>query len=233
MSRLVAAVSALLLLPLAVSAQAVQDALPETNEALFAPLDLAAPNQYRAADGRPGPAYWQNRNDYDIEATLDPDVNTVTGTVRVSYTNNSPLPLDYVWVHLEQNLFGTASRGARRTPPDSRWRGSFPQGGYRLGTVAASSGPVAVTIDDTRMRLDLARPLAAEGGTVEITVPYSFVVPEYGADRMGRLETERGTVYEIAQWYPRVAVYDDVSRLECAAVPRPGRVLFGVWRFRL
>ena len=212
MTRLAAAGALLLLAaPLAVSAQAVQDALPPTNEALFAPLDLAAPNPYRAADGRPGLAYWQNRNDYDIEATLDPGANTVTGTVRVTYTNHSPLPLTYVWMHLEQNLFGLTSRGARRTPPDSRWRGSFPQGGYQLGTVTVDGRPVAPVVDDTRMRLDLARPLAAGGGTVEVEVPYSFVVPEYGADRMGRLETERGTVYEIAQWYPRMAVYDDVS----------------------
>ena len=206
-----AAAGALLLLAGPLSAQTVQDALPETNEVLFAPLDLAAPNAYRAADGRPGPAYWQQRNDYDIEATIDPATNTITGTVRLTYTNNSPLALDHVWMHLEQNLFGLASRGARRTPPDSRWRGSFPQGGYRLGTVTASSGAVGVTIDDTRMRLDLARPLAAQGGRVEITVPYSFVIPEYGADRMGRLDTERGTVFELAQWYPRVAVYDDVN----------------------
>ena len=214
MSRLVAAASALALLaaPLAApSAQTAPDALPETNEALFAPLDLPAPNQYRSADGRPGPAYWQQRNDYEIEVALDPATHTVTGTVRLTYTNNSPLALDHVWMHLEQNLFGPASRGARRTPPDSRWRGSFPEGGYRLGGVTVDGRPAAVTVDDTRMRIDLARPLAAEGGRLEVEVPYSFVVPEYGADRMGRLETERGVVYEIAQWYPRVAVYDDVN----------------------
>ena len=207
MTRFVALVGALLL----VASPLLAQDLPETNEALFAPLDLASPNAYRAADGRPGPEYWQQRNDYAIEATLDPAANRLTGTVRLTYTNNSPLALDHVWMHLEQNLFGLTSRGARRTPPDSRWRGSFPEGGYRLGQVTADSGPVAVTIDDTRMRLDLARPVPAEGGRVEITVPYSFVIPEYGADRMGRLETERGTVYELAQWYPRVAVYDDVS----------------------
>ena len=214
MSRLVAAASALALLtaPLAApSAQTAPDALPETNEALFAPLDLPAPNQYRSADGRPGPAYWQQRNDYEIEVALDPATHTVTGTVRLTYTNNSPLALDHVWMHLEQNLFGLGSRGARRTPPDSRWRGSFPEGGYRLGGVTVDGRPAAVTVDDTRMRIDLARPLAAEGGRLEVEVPYSFVVPEYGADRMGRLETERGVVYEIAQWYPRVAVYDDVN----------------------
>jgi hypothetical protein len=208
MHRLTGALAALALL--AAPALAQSDALPETNDALFAPLDLPTPNQYRAADGRPGPAYWQNENDYEIVVALDPATHTVTGTVTLTYTNESPHDLDFVWMHLEQNLFGPASRGARRTPPDSRWRGSFPEGGYRLGTVTVDGRAVEPVIDDTRMRLDLPETLVRDGGRVEIVVPYSFVVPEYGADRMGRLETERGVVYELAQWYPRVAVFDDV-----------------------
>ena len=190
---------------------AAQETFPETNDALFAPLALPTPNQYRSADGRPGPAYWQQRNDYQIEVALDPATHTVSGTVRLTYTNNSPHDLDFVWMHLEQNLFEPASRGALRTPPDSRWRGSFPEGGYRLGQVTVDGEPIQPVVDDTRMRIDLEDPLDAEGGRVEIDVPYSFVVPEYGADRMGRLDTERGVVYELAQWFPRVAVYDDVN----------------------
>ncbi len=188
-----------------------QDALPETNDALFAPLALPTPTPSRTADGRPGPAYWQQRNDYHIEAALDTTTHTLRGTVRLTYTNNSPQALDHVWMHLEQNLFAPASRGALRTPPDSRWRGSFAEGGFRLGQVTVEGAPVESVVDDTRMRIDLPEQLRADGGRVEIVVPYSFVVPEYGADRMGRLETERGTIYEIAQWYPRVAVYDDVN----------------------
>ena len=198
------------LVALLVAAPLAAQPFPETNDALFAPLDLPTPNSYRAADGRPGPAYWQNRNDYRIEAALDPATHTVTGTVRLTYTNNSPQALDYLWVHLEQNLFAPQSRGALRTPPDSRWRGSFAEGGYRLGTVTVDGEPVAPLVDDTRMRIDLAEPVAAEGGVVDVVIPYAFVVPEYGADRMGRLETARGVVYELAQWFPRVAVYDDV-----------------------
>ena len=209
MLRLTGLLAALVLLIGPAGAQT--DALPETNESLFAPLALPAPNAYRNADGRPGPAYWQNRNDYEIEAALNPATHTVTGTVRLTYTNNSPQPLGHVWMHLEQNLFAPDSRGARRTPPDSRWRGSFAEGGYRLGAVTADGEAVTPVVDDTRTRIDLPEALAEDGGRVEIVVPYSFVIPEYGADRMGRLETERGTVYELAQWYPRVAVYDDVS----------------------
>ncbi len=177
----------------------------------FARLDLPTPNAYRDGDGRPGPDYWQNRNDYHIAARLDPATNTVTGTVTLTYTNDSPEALPYLWMYLEQNLFAPDSRGARRTPPDSRWRGSFPEGGFRLGTVRVGGTPVTPVVDDTRMRLDLPAPVAAKGGRVEVTMDYSFVVPEYGADRMGRFPAAQGTVYEIAQWYPRVAVYDDVS----------------------
>ena len=177
----------------------------------FAPLALPTPTAQRDASGRPGPGYWQNRNDYRIAATLDPATHTVTGSVTLTYTNNSPEALPFVWMHLEQNLFAPASRGALRTPPTSRWRGSFAEGGFRLGSITADGTPVAPLVDDTRMRITLPEPVAARGGTVAITVPYSFVVPEYGADRMGRLETAGGTVYEIAQWYPRVAVYDDVN----------------------
>ena len=190
--------------------QPVQPALPPTNDALFAPLDLPTPNVYRAADGRPGPEYWQNEADYEIAVSLDAATHRVEGTVTLTYTNNSPFELPHVWMHLEQNLFAPGSRGALRTPADSRWRGSFEDGGYRLGTVTVDGQAVQPLVDDTRMRLDLPVPLAARGGRVEVTVPYSFVVPEYGADRMGRLETERGTVYELAQWFPRAAVYDDV-----------------------
>ena len=208
--RLPALLGALLLV--AAPALAQDDGVfEETNDALFAPLALPTPNEYRSADGRPGPAYWQQRNDYDIEAALDTTTHTVTGTVRLRYTNNSPQALDHLWLHLEQNLFAPASRGALRTPPDSRWRGSFPEGGYRLGAVTVDGRPVTPVVTDTRMRLDLPAPLRAGGGEVEVEVPYSFVVPEYGADRMGRLETAAGTVYELAQWYPHVAVYDDVS----------------------
>ena len=177
---------------------------------LFEPFELPTPNQYRSASGRPGPAYWQQRADYDIEAALDEDTHTVTGTVRLRYTNHSPEALDHLWFHLEQNLFETDSRGG---PITGRAASSLADDhGYRLGTVTVDGRPVAPVVTDTRMRLDLARPLAAGGGVAEVVIPYSFVIPASpGTPRMGRLETERGTVYSMAQWFPRVAVFDDVN----------------------
>ncbi len=176
--------------------------------AAFAPLDLPAPTAVRAADGRPGPAYWQNRNDYRIEVSLDPATHTVAGTVTLTYTNQSPLPLDHLWFHLEQNLFAPGARGAS----GRRASATVAEGqGYRIGRVTVGGREVVPTITDTRMRVDLREPVAGGGGTVTVTVPYSFVVPGDRTPRMGRMETARGTVYALAQWFPRVAVYDDVT----------------------
>ena len=188
---------------------------PEHNLAAFAPLDLPTPNAYRAADGRPGEAYWQQRADYHIEAALDPATHRVTGTETVTYTNNSPLPLDALWMQLDQNLFGSQSRGGALQGEDSRWRGAFADGGYDITRVEVVQGnerqEAVYFIDDTRMRIMLGSPVPPGGGTVDVEVDFAFTVPEYGADRMGRLDVAGGTVYEIAQWYPRLYVYDDAS----------------------
>ena len=95
----------------------------------------------------------------------------------------------------------------------SRWRGAFDEGGFRLGDIALDHAEATyapgVLVDDTRMRVDLDEPLET-GESLTLTIDYSFVVPQYGGDRMGLFEAARGTVYQFAQWYPRVAVFDDV-----------------------
>jgi hypothetical protein len=169
-------------------------------------MDWPGPNQYRDASGAPGPAYWQQRADYAIAATLDTATRTITGTVTVHYTNNSPDTLRWVWMQLDQNLFRQGSKGSAVFAADSRWGARNFAGGYTLGAITADGAAVAPKADDTMMRLDLAQPLAPRGGKLTIVVHYAFEVPDHGADRMGR----DGTLYEIAQWYPRMAVYDDV-----------------------
>mgnify|MGYP006269127669 FL=1 len=187
---------------------------PAHNLEVFESIDLPAPNAYRAAAGRPGADYWQQRADYDIAVRLNPTTHRVTGTETITYTNNAPQDLQRLWVQLDQNLFKPDSRGARITPPDARFSGAFEGGGYSITRVTLTRDGETVTpeyvIDDTRMRIALAEPLAAQGGTLELNIEFSFTVPEYGADRMGRLDVEQGMVYEIAQWYPRMYVFDDV-----------------------
>jgi hypothetical protein len=169
-------------------------------------IDWPGPNQYRDASGSPGPAYWQQRADYTIAATLDTAARAINGTVTVRYTNNSPDTLRWVWMQLDQNLFREGSKGSAVFAADSRWGARNFAGGYKLGAVTADGAAVAPKADDTMMRLDLAQPLAPHGGKLAVVVHYSFEVPDHGADRMGR----DGVLYEIAQWYPRMAVYDDV-----------------------
>jgi hypothetical protein len=198
----------------AVPAFGQQSELPPTNQQLFAPLDLPTPSGLRTAAGEPGNDYWQQRADYNIEVSLEPGEHRITGTESIHYTNNSPDALDELWLQLDQNLFAPGSRGSV-VNAGNRWRGSFAEGGHRIGRVDlirqdGSRGPASYSISDTRMRIDLDRPLAARGGTIDIEIDWSFVVPEYGADRMGRLEVAYGWIYEIAQWFPRMYVYDDV-----------------------
>ena len=169
-------------------------------------MDWPGPNDYRLSDGEPGPGYWQQRADYTIAATLDTGAKSVTGTVTVHYTNNSPDTLRFVWMQLDQNLFRDGSEGAALFAQDSRWGHRGYNGGYSLTRVIVDGQPVAPKIDDTMMRLDLPTPLPPHGGKLTIAIAYAFNVPEHGADRMGR----DGTLYEIAQWYPRMAVYDDI-----------------------
>lgn len=168
--------------------------------------DWPGPNGYRDATGAPGPEYWQQRADYDIVATLDTGAKSLSGTVTVRYTNNSPDTLRFVWMQLDQNLFRTSSQGSYLFPGDSRNSSAGFEGGYVLGGVSVDGKPVTPFVDGTMMRLDLPGPLPARGGHITIVAQYHFKVPEHGADRMGR----DGPLYEFAQWYPRMVVYDDV-----------------------
>ena len=207
--------SALLLFAVTALPAVAQDAttLPPTNQDAFAPLQLPEANEVRLAAGRPGPAWWQQRADYRIEVTLDTTQHQLTGVEAITYTNNSPDSLPVLWLQLDQNLFAPESRGSL-VNPSNRWRGAFEGGGFHIKGVQVKRGGVADSagwsVNGTRMRVDLTRPLAPGGASIELTIQWSFVVPEYGADRMGRYHGARGWVYEVAQWYPRMYVYDDV-----------------------
>jgi hypothetical protein len=169
-------------------------------------IDWPGPNRYRSSSGIPGPDYWQQRADYTIRAALDTGTTEVSGSVEITYTNNSPDTLRYVWLQVDQNLYRTGSKGSALFPADSRWGVRGFEGGYNLSSVRVGATPVQPRINDTMMRLDLPTPLIPRGGRTTIAINYSFRVPEHGSDRMGR----DSALYEIAQWYPRMAVYDDV-----------------------
>jgi hypothetical protein len=169
-------------------------------------IDWPGPNAFRGSDGAPGPSYWQQRADYTIRATLDTTPHRVSGDVMVTYTNNSPDTLHFVWMQLDQNIYKAGSQGAMLYPPDTRTGAGGFEGGYQLSSVTVNGTPTPTHINDTMMRLELPAPLPPHGGQIHIAIKYSFVVPVHGSDRMGR----DSSLYEIAQWYPRMAVYDDV-----------------------
>ncbi|HEV7994443.1 MAG TPA: M1 family metallopeptidase [Gemmatimonadaceae bacterium] len=169
-------------------------------------MEWPGPNAVRSASGAPGPEYWQQRADYTIAATLDTTEQRVSGSVTIRYTNNSPDSLRFVWLQLDQNLYRPGSKGSTLFPADSRWGVRGFQGGYDIRGLQVNGRSVIMHVDDTMGRIDLEQPLAPKGGKLTIAMSFSFRVPEHGSDRMGR----DGTLYEIAQWYPRMAVYDDI-----------------------
>ena len=173
-------------------------------------------NDYRSASGEPGHKYWQNRADYKINATLDTGTHRITGDVEITYTNNSPDNLRFLWLQLDQNIYKKDSRGsATTTEAGGRWANAKFTDGYSIKSVAIESNGKKITpqynISDTRMQVWLAEALKSSGGKTKIFVQFEFTVPEYGTDRMGRLKTKNGIVYEVAQWFPRMCVYDDIQ----------------------
>jgi hypothetical protein len=173
-------------------------------------------NDYRSASGEAGPKYWQNRADYKINCTLDTTKHGINGDVELTYTNNSPDNLKFIWLQLDQNIYKKDSRGsATTTEAGGRWANAKFTEGYNIASVAIVADgkkyTPKYTVTDTRMQVWLEDALKSSGGQVRIAITFSFEVPEYGTDRMGRLSTKNGWVYEIAQWFPRVCVYDDIQ----------------------
>lgn len=176
----------------------------------------------RSASGKPGHAYWQNSADYVIDVNLNETTKEISGSETITYTNNSPDALDFLWMQLDQNLFKLDSRGKAIVPLRGSRNGDKGQdfdGGYGINTIKliykkgrrSTEINTTYSIVDTRMKVNLPSALEANGGTVGIKINFSFTSPDYGSDRMGVLETKNGRIFTLAQWYPRMSVYDDVS----------------------
>src|SRR3954468_2351972 len=209
---------------------------PVADNGIFSPIPFPEPGSTRGADGEPGPGYWQQQVDYTIRATLDTAAKRLNGSAAIRDTNHSPDTLRFVWRQLDQNLFREGSTGSLLFPSDSRFGDAGFAGGFDIDSVVQCSrmekqqasgttstrrkrrqkpavnppprcaaSPLKTRVDDTMMFVDLATPIPP-GGITTFELSYGFSIPEHGADRMGR----DGNLYEIAQWYPRMAVYDDV-----------------------
>ena len=201
----------------------------ENNESTYSYIDAFKTEFYnspgtitRSASGKPGHGYWQNSADYDIDVRLDTINDNISGSQIIRYTNNSPDELSFVWLHVDQNLFKSDSRGNAVIPiigSRNGSKGEILDGGFKISTVQIVSEKgrkksytnAEYEIYDTRMKILLSSPLKPNGGKLSLKIDFSFISPQYGSDRMGVLKTKNGKLYTIAQWYPRMCVYDDLN----------------------
>jgi len=193
----------------------------------FEQLDqvLPTPNSYRSSSGAPGSAYWQQRADYVINVELNDATQQITGSETITYHNNSPETLTYLWLQLDQNLLQT--NGIKYQTTTNQVKDSVPtrqfanavqgydyEGGYKIKSVkdAASGKDLEHTINFTMMRIELPTPMKT-GDTYSFSIEWSYT--EYDRmkyDERGGYEffPEDGNyLYTLAQWYPRMCVFDD------------------------
>jgi Peptidase family M1 domain len=222
LNRLSVTVCVLLMVPFAWS-QAPAPAAAYDPRLTFAPLTLPNPvNAYRSSNGAPGPAYWQNEADYEMHAELNPTAKVLRNDEVITYTNNSPDSLPSLWIHMEQNTYRADARSravnlqprAKNAVPDTE---DNPNGrttdGFVLDSVEIEHGKemqkADYVVDDTRMQVRLPQPLASQG-VLKLHIRYHYQIPGVWGGRTSWGTTKQGDIYDIAQWYPRLCVYDDL-----------------------
>jgi hypothetical protein len=214
----------LLLLPLLATAAIDQTKGDFVDE--FRQLDAVwpTPNVYRTATGEPGPQYWQQRADYDIDVRLDEDARRIEGSETITYTSNAPTRLRYLWIQLDQNRFRTDSDDSRTRTFGDDERISFNtlrrqqgladlNGGHRITRVADRRGePLAHVVNGTQMRIDLPEPLET-GDSVTFSIDWEYNIPESDAvgGRAGyeHFADDGNDIFLLAQWYPRLVAFSD------------------------
>ena len=190
----------------------------------FAPLTLPDPvNAYRSSNGAPGPAYWQNEADYEMHADLDTTAKVLRNDEVITYTNNSPDALPSLWIHMEQNIYRKDSRAhiasggqtrRRAVPDDEDNSNGRTTDGFVLEAVELEVGKERVKADyivsDTRMQIRLPQPMAPKGSVIKIHIKYHYQIPGVWGGRNSWGMSKQGEIYDTAQWYPRMCVYDDL-----------------------
>jgi hypothetical protein len=194
----------------------------------FAPFTPPTPvNEYRSGNGAPGPAYWQNEADYRLAAVLDTGHKQLRATETITYTNRSPNALPSLWLQLEQNIYRKDSRAhIMMDGMDNPWRHRRSRGAATAESTseAASEGFVFESVEietggarsradtlvnDTRMQIRLPKPLAPQG-SLRIHLTYHYTIPGEWGGRTSWAMSRQGPIYDMAQWYPRMCVYDDL-----------------------
>ncbi len=184
----------------------------------FAPFTYPQPvNAFRSASGVPGPLFWQNRADYEIAATLDPLTRQLSGSEVITYSNHSPDALAVLWLQVEQNRYKTDARGAFTgdTFPTEFASGEHIEA-IQIEDATGQLHAVPWIISDTRMQVHLPVALPASVGKLRVHIKWHYTVPSEFGGRTDVNPSKNGEIFEIAQWYPRMAVYDDLRGWDTA-----------------
>ena len=191
----------------------------------FRQLDevFPSPNLSRPATGEPGPMYWQQRADYKIQIKLNEDTRSVKGSETITYTNNSPLTLKYIWLQLDQNIFAKESINNLTRP----WGGGDSsvdfstlrrqnfmdkfEGGFQELSIKINNKSADTNLVGTHVRINLDQPLKpGESTSLDIEWAYALVEENAVRARNGYETFEDGNdIFLMAQWYPRVTVFSD------------------------
>ncbi|HSM63790.1 MAG TPA: hypothetical protein VK833_07630, partial [Gillisia sp.] len=198
-----------------------------TNQNKFRQLyeEFSTPNQYRTASGAPGAAYYQNQADYKMDIELDDKTQKLTGVETITYHNNSPDALEYLWVQLDQNIrtknsVAIEKNGSGISPVNQP--GTFANqfldesfdGGFNIESVSQNGKELPHTVNFTMMRIDLPQPLKA-GESTSFSIKWWYNVNNHVTNRARsgyeHFPKDGNNVYVIAQFFPRMAVYNDVE----------------------
>ncbi len=188
--------------------------------------EFATPNSYRSASGAPGPDYYQQQADYKMDIELDDKNASISGEETITYTNNSPDDLEYLWVQLDQNIRAKTSKaplhnGGEVAPAEepaafaTKYLKEPFDGGFNVDFVKDASGnPLPYTINMTMMRIDIPQPLKS-GEKLSFSIKWDYNIPEHTVDRARSgyeyFPEDGNRAYVIAQFFPRMAVYSDVE----------------------
>ncbi len=199
-----------------------------TNQSKFRQMyqEFATPNSYRSASGAPGPNYYQQQADYEMDIVLDDEKARIYGEETITYFNNSPDKLEYLWVQLDQNRRAKDSKsplrngnGVSMAYQTGQFAGEFMNqpfdGGFNIEYVKDNNGkPLPYTINQTMMRIDLPESLAS-GSQVSFSIKWWYNIPDHTVNRARSgyefFKEDGNRAYVIAQFFPRMAVYSDVE----------------------
>ena len=188
------------------------------------PDEMATPNTYRTASGAPGTDYWQQQVDYKMKIRLDDDIQKIHGEETITYHNNSPDVLYYLWIQLDQNIYAKDNNSAKIEQmkiSDQMQTNDlidlYPwfDGGFKLDKVADAAGKdLPYIVNQTMMRIDLPKPIQP-GQSYSFQINWNYNINDRmrlgGRSGYEYFDTDKNYLYTIAQYYPRLVAYMDYS----------------------